>query len=81
MYGKYSQHMKQLHFSVDEETARRLDQQARHHGLSLSRYLATLVSESVASAWPEGYLQGVVGRCEGLGLEEPVDAPPEDVAL
>jgi hypothetical protein len=81
MYGTYLRNMKQLHFSVDEETARRLDHQAKNLGLSLSRYVATLVSQSGTSTWPEGYLEGVVGRCAGLGLEEPVDVPPEDVVL
>lgn len=73
--------MKQLHLSVDEETAERLAREAARRGVSLSRYLAGLVSASLDAAWPEGYLGSVVGSCKGLDLAEPADPPPDDVAL
>lgn len=80
-YHTYSPYMRQLHFSVEEETAKRLTTEARRRGMSLSRYLATLVSDSVDSKWPKGYLQRVIGSCSGSDLEEPADTAPEDVVL
>ena len=81
MYNTYLRYMKQLHLSVDEADAKRLAREAQRCGMSLSRYLATLVSQSLDSTWPKGYLRGVIGSCAGLGLEDPEDAPPEDVVL
>jgi hypothetical protein len=73
--------MPQLHFSVDDDTAKLLSRHARKRGLSLSRYLAELVSAQVASEWPRGYLRDVVGSCAKSGLTEPEELVPDDVSL
>lgn len=65
--------MAQLHFSVDEKTAAALEKQARREGVSLSRYLARLVSAQTRTTWPRGYLDAVVGCC----AKTPIVEPPE----
>lgn len=71
----------QLHFSVDRETADRLAEEAEARGLSLSQYVASLVRRALPAAWPDGYLDGVVGSCAGAGLKEPEELSVDDVAL
>ena len=73
--------MPQLHFSVDEETARRLAQEARKRRMSLSRYLATLVTDALPAAWPKGYLEDVIGSFRKDPLQVPDDLPLDDVDL
>lgn len=73
--------MPQLHFSVDDETAERLAQQAAAKNLSLSKYIATLVTRTLGEQWPRGYLRHVVGSCKGTGLVEPPELPSDDVDL
>lgn len=67
--------MPQLHFYVPEEVAEKLRQRAEAEGLSLSKYLATVVSQEVAEGWPDGYFEEVLGSWVG---EFPVtdDLPP-----
>ena len=72
--------MSQLHFSVDERTAERLREQARRAGVSLSQYLASLISQVCPPEWPQGYLDTVVGSVD-IRLEEPPDLPLHDVKL
>ena len=78
---KYLTYMPQLHFSVDEETARRLSEEAKRRGLSLSRYLASLVRGTQAGEWPSGYLKRVVGSFRSDPLRVPEDLPLDDVDL
>ncbi len=73
--------MAQLHFSVDRDTAERLAQEAKARGMSLSQYLASIVRRELPQAWPEGYLDGVVGSCAGSDLREPAELPLDDVTL
>ena len=63
--------MPQLHFYVPEPTAERLRQQAKSRGLSLSKYVAQVVTRDTQSGWPEGYLERVVGGWQGRPLERP----------
>jgi hypothetical protein len=72
-------YMPQIHFSVDETTARQLADEAAARGVSLSRYVASLVTREVSSHWPEGYLTRVVGSCADAPLEEPEDLALDDV--
>lgn len=73
--------MPQLHFSVDEETAARLAREAADRGMSLSRYVATLVMRQLPDWWPEGYVDRVVGAFADEPLEEPPDLPLDEVEL
>ncbi len=73
--------MPQVHFSIDEETIARLAREAAARGLSLSRYIATLVARETPSTWPEGYLEGVIGACADQPLEEPHDLPLDETDL
>jgi hypothetical protein len=70
--------MPQLHFTVDEQTAKRIEREAKRRGLSVSKYLATLVARDVAT-WPAGYLDEIVGSCKGTSLSEPRELLIDDV--
>jgi hypothetical protein len=73
--------MPQLHFSVDEPTARRVREDAKARGETVSSYLAGLLSERLPDRWPDGYLQQVVGCCAEEPLEEPEDLELREVSL
>lgn len=73
--------MPQLHFSVDEKTAAALSIAAESRNISLSRYLAELVSALAVSQWPDGYLESVVGSCAQAPLTEPTDLELDDTSL
>jgi len=60
--------MPQLHFYVPETVAKSLRARARALGLSVSRYLATVVRRQVGEGWPAGYFEQVVGRWQGKPL-------------
>lgn len=65
--------MPQLHFSVSPQVARALEDKAKAHGTSLSRYLAELVQDTAGKGWPRGYFEQIAGAWEG----EPVKRVPE----
>jgi hypothetical protein len=73
--------MPQLHFSVDQETADRLAHEAARRGMSVSKYIAKLVSQRVPGRWPTGYLESVVGSFAEEPLSEPPDLPLDEVDL
>lgn len=81
MYLAHGGAVPQLHFSVDEDTARELDLRAKQAGVSLSRYLAALVRQQLGDRWPDGYLRAVVGSCADHPLEEPEELPLRAVDL
>ncbi|MBN1865667.1 hypothetical protein JW916_00090 [Candidatus Sumerlaeota bacterium] len=60
--------MSQLHFYVPDETAKALRERARAAGLSVSRYLATVVRRDLGEGWPKGYFDKVVGGWQGKPL-------------
>lgn len=70
--------MPQVHFSLDDESIARLAREAEARGLSLSRYIATLVAREAPSEWPNGYLDRVVGAFADAPLEEPSDLPLDE---
>jgi len=72
--------MPQLHFYVSEEVAEKLRRRAEADGLSLSKYLASVVSQEVADGWPDGYFEQALGSWVG---EFPAteDLPPVDEPL
>src|SRR5713226_3414010 len=64
-YTCYTWIVPQLNFYVPEDSARLLRQRARQKGLSLSKYLASLVLRDMGSSWPRGYFENAVGFWEG----------------
>lgn len=73
--------MPQLHFTVDEATAKRVAREAKRRGMSVSRYLASLLEVSGRAEWPADYVEGVIGSCAGTGLREPAELPLDDVEI
>jgi hypothetical protein len=69
--------MPQLHFYVPEAVAKQLRARARSRGLSVSAYLATVVSGEVAKGWPEGFFEEVVGGWKGAPLRRGPQGKPE----
>ena len=63
--------MPQLHFYVPSDIAERIRRQAQSADMSVSSYLANLVKSEVASEWPEGFFEGVVGTWTGETLHRP----------
>jgi hypothetical protein len=63
--------MPQLHFYVPDTVAKDLQAQARALGLSLSRYLATVIRRNRQKGWPAGYFTHVVGGWQGKALRRP----------
>ena len=62
--------MPQLHCYVPEEVAAQFQQKAKHAHLSVSKYLAKLIKDEIATQWPEGYFD-LFGTWEGDPLERP----------
>ncbi|MCE5229912.1 hypothetical protein LLG95_09985 [bacterium] len=60
--------MPQMHFYIREELAKKLRERARARGLSMSRYLASVVRREVGEGWPEGYFEEVIGGWQGKPL-------------
>ncbi len=73
--------MPQMHFSVDERSAKLLAKRAKARGMSLSRYLAEIARSQLRDEWPRGYLDSVVGSCRKTPLEEPEDLALDDLEL
>lgn len=63
--------MPQLHVYVPEKVASVVRERARARGLTVSGYLAELVTREVASDWPRGYFDAVVGAWDGKPLRRP----------
>lgn len=47
--------------------------------MTVSRYLATIVTRDVGTAWPADYLDRVVGSCADTSLSEPRELPLDDI--
>jgi hypothetical protein len=63
--------MAQLHLYMSDDDARAVRRQAAADGLSVSKWLARLVTREVRGrSWPDGWFEDVVGRWEGT-LERP----------
>jgi hypothetical protein len=73
--------MSQLHFTVDEQTAKRIQREAKKRGMTVSRYLASIVTREAGGVWPAGYLDSVVGSCKHAPLSEPTELELDDVDL
>ena len=63
--------MPQLHIYVPDNVASVVRERARARGKTVSGYLAELVVREVASDWPEGYFDEVVGGWKGPPLRRP----------
>jgi hypothetical protein len=64
--------MPQLHVYVPERIASVVRERARARGMTVSGYLAELVGREVASDWPRGYFDAIVGGWEGKPLRRPL---------
>ena len=60
--------MPQLHFYVPEDIAKQLRARARAAGMSVSRFLATVVGGEATRGWPPGFFDEVVGGWRGKPL-------------
>ena len=69
--------MPQLHLYLPQREASELKVRARSKGLTLSRYLASLVRRELAPGWPKGYFDAVFGGWKGEPLERPSQGEPE----
>lgn len=69
--------MPQLHLYVPEDVAAALRVRAREQGTSVSKLLAEIVTRDARRAWPEGWLDRVVGAWPDPwpAVDDP---PPED---
>ncbi len=63
--------MPQLHCYVPSEMAEKLRRRAEAEGVSLSRYLAQVLSREIAHEWPVGYFDEVIGGWAGEPLTRP----------
>lgn len=70
--------MPQLHLYVPNEVAAAVRQRADALGVSVSKYLASLVERELRPGWPPTYFDDVVGRWHGPPLERPPQLPLED---
>jgi len=61
----------QLHFYVSDDLGARIKGRADARGMSVSAYVAWLVSREVRSEWPRKYFESVVGGWEGPPLTRP----------
>ena len=80
----YVRCMPQLHLYVSDATADVLRKDALEANLSLSRYLAKVLTETTQRGWPEGYFEMLAGSSPNFSVPEdeidpplePWDAPP-----
>ena len=63
-----------MRFSVPESVALAIRQRARAEGLTVSKFLAALVTPQVGTGWPAGYFDKVLRGWQGPPLER---APQE----
>jgi hypothetical protein len=61
----------QLHLYVPDAVAKQLRAKASALGMSMSRYLATVVCRGTGQGWPEGFFDEVVGKWKGKPLRRP----------
>lgn len=64
--------MPQLHLYVADQVASLVRQRARARKMTVSGYLADLVRREVASGWPEGFFDKIVGAWAGKPFRRPV---------
>ena len=69
--------MPQLHLYLPQREATELKTQARSKGMTLSRYLASLIRRELAPGWPKGYFDQVLGGWRGKPLERAPQGKPE----
>ncbi len=63
--------MPQLHLYVPKDVASVVRLRARARAMTVSGYLAELVTREVARDWPEGFFDQVVGGWKGRALRRP----------
>jgi hypothetical protein len=63
--------MPQMQFTLPADVAAKLRKKAKARGLSVARYVAEVVRRDVASGWPRGFFDEVVGGWKGTALTRP----------
>jgi hypothetical protein len=69
--------MPQLHLYVPKEIASKVQEKAKAHNLTVSRYLAEVIKRDIGEGWPKGYFDQVCGQWEGEFPDIPREAPEE----
>ena len=72
----YIRTMPQLHLYVSDATADVLRADAEEANLSLSRYMAKVLTETTQRGWPEGNFEAVAGSCPNYSVPEDAIDPP-----
>ncbi len=62
--------MPQLHLYVADDVAELIRVRAAEQGLSTSRFLAKVATESIETGWPPGYFDAVCGSCPDFPYPE-----------
>lgn len=69
--------MPQLSLYLNDETMKELRSNARKSGVSISKYVAGLISEKSSSkGWPEGYWDSVYGSLKDDSFQLPSELDP-----
>ena len=63
--------MPQLHLYVSDELAAEINRRAQAAGMSVSRYLASLVRDRARAGWPDGWFERIPGGWRGEPLVRP----------
>jgi hypothetical protein len=72
----YVRDMPQLHLYVSDATADALRTDALEANLSLSRYMAKVLTETTQRGWPEGYFETLAGCSPNFTIPEDEPDPP-----
>lgn len=70
--------MPQLHLYVPEAIAKQLRARARAAGMSVSRYIASVVRQGLGQGWPDGFFEKTAGGWRGEPLKRGPQGGMED---
>jgi hypothetical protein len=63
--------MPRFHFDVPADLASEIARRTEARGLSVSQFLAEVVRREIATGWPDGFFEEVLGGWRGEPLERP----------
>lgn len=70
--------MPQLHFYVDLSTEQRIRERAQAQGLTVSKYIASILAREVDAGYPPGFWDDVYGCWAGEPFDRPAQLDYED---
>ena len=70
--------MSQLHLYVPDDLAEEVQRRAEAEGMTVSKYLASVVKRELHSGWPPGFFEEVVGGWVGEPLRRGPQGGYED---